>query len=65
MSAVFGTAACLLARHHLATTPSGAAGLAGLGGILESPADRDRLGLEKESGVVVIVTEAPLRDPIG
>jgi diaminopropionate ammonia-lyase len=59
-------AACeLLARHQLATTPSGAAGLAGLGSILESPADRDRLGLGKESDVVLIVTEAPLREPIG
>jgi diaminopropionate ammonia-lyase len=59
-------AACeLLARHDLATTPSGAAGLAALGRVTASRHDCRRLALTSDSEAVVIVTEAPLRDAIG
>jgi threonine dehydratase len=59
-------AACgLLAHHDLATTPSGAAGLAALARIMALPEDRARLRLGPDSDVLVVVTEAPLRDAAG
>ena len=52
----------LLARRGLDTTPSGAAGLAGLVGVCGDPANRRRLGLDADSRVLLVLSEGPLGD---
>ncbi|MCB1691679.1 MAG: diaminopropionate ammonia-lyase [Pseudomonadales bacterium] len=49
-----------LAQYDLRTTPSGAAGLAAFKVLMTSPGARERLGLDKESEVAIVVTEAAL-----
>jgi diaminopropionate ammonia-lyase len=53
-------AAALLAREGLATTPTGAAGLAGLLALSREPGAFDRLGLSAQSRVLIVVTEQAL-----
>ena len=50
-------AAVLLAQEGIATTPTGAAGLAGLLAISRTPGALDRLGLTPQSRVLIVVTE--------
>jgi diaminopropionate ammonia-lyase len=53
----------LYAHDGPATTPSGAAGLAGVLGALASSADTGALGLDRSSRVLVLVTERALKEP--
>jgi diaminopropionate ammonia-lyase len=54
---VAAEAARLLADENLATTPTGAAGLAGLLALAAIPGAFDRLGLDAQSRVLIVVTE--------
>ncbi len=53
-------AVTLLARDGLATTPTGAAGLAGLLALSKEPGAFDRLGLNAQSRVLIVLTEQAL-----
>lgn len=53
--------ACLAAHGGPATTPSGAAGLAGLCRAIRDDSMRVRLGLRPTSRVLLVVTEASIR----
>jgi diaminopropionate ammonia-lyase len=53
----------MLAAEGLRTTPSGAAGLAGLMQVAGSPALRVEHGLDIDSTILLVVTEGPLGDP--
>jgi diaminopropionate ammonia-lyase len=54
---VAAEAAALMAREGFATTPTGAAGLAGLLALRRSQGAFDRLGLGPESRVLIVVSE--------
>ncbi|MEO7054365.1 MAG: pyridoxal-phosphate dependent enzyme, partial [Rhizomicrobium sp.] len=53
-------AATLLAREGLATTPTGAASMAGLLALSKEPGAFDRLGLNGQSRVLIVLTEQAL-----
>ena len=55
-------AAALLAGEGMATTPTGAAGLAGLLALYAVPDALDRLELTQDSRVLIVVTEQALAD---
>jgi diaminopropionate ammonia-lyase len=57
-------AARLLAAEDLATTPTGAAGLAGLLALGAEPGAFERLGLGRQSRVLIVVTEQAVADHI-
>jgi threonine dehydratase len=52
----------LLADEDLATTPTGAAGLAGLLALRAEPGAFERLGLGPRSRVLIVVTEQAIAD---
>ena len=60
---VAAVAARLLAAEDLATTPTGAAGLAGLLALAAEPGAFERLGLGGQSRVLIVVTEQAVADP--
>ncbi|MES2294088.1 MAG: diaminopropionate ammonia-lyase [Pseudomonadota bacterium] len=59
---VAAEAAGLLADENLATTPTGAAGLAGLLALAATPGAFERLGLGAQSRVLIVVTEQAIPD---
>jgi diaminopropionate ammonia-lyase len=59
---LLGAPEMLRAAGGPGTTPSGAAGLAGLHAALVGPALRARLQLDHDSRVLVVVTEGPLKE---
>ena len=59
---VAAEAARLLAAEDLATTPTGAAGLAGLLALGSTPGAFERLGLGAQSRVLIAVTEQAVAD---
>ena len=59
---VAAEAARLLAAEDLATTPTGAAGLAGLLALGATPGAFERLGLGGQSRVLIVVTEQAVAD---